>query len=181
MYVVQSGEIEYHMPLSKHHPQESVAVEKVGAFDWLSEAALWTSWWHRGYFTCRSAAWIGLIKPGPFVEIAKVHTIPWNFCRQYAHVFVEHLNRQNPSELSDLGLDNEMIQELVIRACEPELPDSQHTLPMSYATTERTVYSDMDLSQQSVRNGTTGVLKAPEVHVFSDEKPWMSPEDSFQL
>eukprot|EP00913_Durusdinium_trenchii_P031787 g29771.t1 len=124
------------MPLSKHHPQESVAVEKVGAFDWLSEAALWTSWWHRGYFTCRSAAWIGLIKPGrkmddgPFVEIAKVHTIPWNFCRQYAHVFAS-IQQTN--------------KELVIRACEPELPDSQHTLPMSYATTERSRGSALQL------------------------------------
>ncbi|CAL1127142.1 unnamed protein product, partial [Cladocopium goreaui] len=117
MYVVQSGDMEYRVHSSNH---ECLVAHQVGALAWLSEAALWTNWWHRGYFTSRAASWIGIIKPGPLAEIAKIHTAPWCFCRQYAAVFVDNLNRLNQESWNDLGLDTEKLQGLVEGAKNPE-------------------------------------------------------------
>lgn len=117
MYVVQSGHMEYQVPSSNH---ESLVAHQVGALAWLSEAALWTNWWHRGYFTSRAASWIGIIKPGPLAEIAKIHTVPWCFCRQYAAVFVDNLNRLNQESWNDLGLETDKLQGLVEEAKNPD-------------------------------------------------------------
>jgi len=144
MYAVQTGTLEYRVPSSNH---ETLVSREVGSLECLSEAALWTSWWHRGYFTCRSASWIGSIKPGPFAEIAKVHTAPWSFCRQYAATFVEHLNRQHPENLNDLAWRNEDLEALVEEAIHPDSLEKE----TRWSNDVGLSMPDMDMSQQNLR------------------------------
>jgi len=113
MYVVQSGAVEYH---AKHGPHREPKLLEHGLEGNLSEATLWTSWWHRGQATSRTASFVGIIQPEPFAEIAKGHTVPWNFCRTYAAMFVENMNSLSAGEHDDLPLMPHQLQALVDEA-----------------------------------------------------------------
>lgn len=83
---------------------------------WLAEPALWTTWWHRGNLQCEDACVLCTIEPQLFVEIVRGHSIPWNFCRQYAISFVHHLNRIPACDLSDHWADSDFLQATVTKA-----------------------------------------------------------------
>eukprot|EP00442_Polarella_glacialis_P047829 CAMPEP_0115050144 /NCGR_PEP_ID=MMETSP0227-20121206/1614_1 /TAXON_ID=89957 /ORGANISM="Polarella glacialis, Strain CCMP 1383" /LENGTH=343 /DNA_ID=CAMNT_0002433953 /DNA_START=121 /DNA_END=1149 /DNA_ORIENTATION=+ len=98
MYFVSSGDLEY-QKLRRRDADRTVVLQHKA---WVSEAILWTSWWHRGACQALTPCDLIAIKPGDLAEVMKVHPRPWRYCKRYANHFVEILNETDPRDLSDV-------------------------------------------------------------------------------
>jgi len=182
MYVVQSGDVEYHAKTGSGRAPKRL---EVGSNGWISEASLWTMWWHRGQCTARSASSIGLIKPDEFVEIAKVHTASWNFCRMYAALFVENLSRLEVDDQNDMPWKLEDLQGFVSEAILGEQHDHSEfgTSSVLFLRYERTPTRPFDgRSEGDAMDGSTqgvSTLGSGSGVAFPDQAPNGEAPDNF--
>lgn len=115
MYFVKSGNLEYMLP------NGDVLKPRLREKAWLSEAVLWTTWWHRGEFKAIAPSQLAVIKPGPFAEVMKIHPRPWSFCRNYAELFVKYLNQKShKSTLTDVILNSDYFGSHNIMGCDKD-------------------------------------------------------------
>lgn len=108
MYIICSGVYNY----------ESIegVCEELGSKQWLTEAALWTAWMHRGTFTAMSDGRVCALDAAQFQDITNHFDHPVFHPRAYAQVFVQELNRLINKDLSvtdlALGVEEELIEEV---------------------------------------------------------------------
>eukprot|EP00913_Durusdinium_trenchii_P022055 g20725.t1 len=106
MYFVKSGNLEYMLP------NGDVLKPRLREKAWLSEAVLWTTWWHRGEFKA--------IAPSQ-LAVMKIHPRPWSFCRNYAELFVKYLNQKShKSTLTDVILNSDYFGSHNIMGCDKD-------------------------------------------------------------
>lgn len=180
MYVVQSGDVEYHAKTGSGREPKRL---EVGSNGWMAEASLWTMWWHRGQCTARSASSIGLIKPDEFVEIAKVHTASWNFCRMYAALFVENLSRLEVDGQNDIPWRFEDLQGFVSEAILGEQHDHSEfgTSSVMLLRHERTPTRPFDCRGEgdAMDGSTMSIYGSGSGAAFPDQAPNGEATDQF--
>eukprot|EP00930_Biecheleria_cincta_P085283 TRINITY_DN7467_c1_g1_i1.p1 TRINITY_DN7467_c1_g1~~TRINITY_DN7467_c1_g1_i1.p1 ORF type:complete len:377 (-),score=53.97 TRINITY_DN7467_c1_g1_i1:136-1203(-) len=108
MYIIVNGRAQYsaQLPAPRDAPAGSpgTQVRKVlQSGQWLSEAALWTGWVHRGQLRSLSEIFFIGIDAGRFARVISSHKAAHAFAAGYARKFVEGLNRSVQSDLTEAG------------------------------------------------------------------------------
>jgi len=104
MFFVKTGSFQYRRQSKSVGP----ALRKFKA--WLSEAALWTTWRHRGDLEAREPSELMLLSPGEFGCIMSIHPQPWLFSQIYGIFFVTFLNEVEPEHVSDVMFDDSFFE-----------------------------------------------------------------------
>lgn len=108
MYIIVNGRAQYsaQLPAPRDAPAGSsgTQVRKVlQSSQWLSEAALWTGWVHRGQLRSLSEIFFIGIDAVRFARVISSHKAAHAFAAGYARKFVEGLNRSVQSDLTEAG------------------------------------------------------------------------------
>uniref|UniRef100_A0A7S2MMA8 Ion transport domain-containing protein n=1 Tax=Zooxanthella nutricula TaxID=1333877 RepID=A0A7S2MMA8_9DINO len=112
MYFVSTGRLTYTQGLEGNH--------RVLSKQWLSEAALWTTWAHRGLLQARAECRLLAIDATRFTNI--MSTFPTLHPHAYGEKFVSSLREANPGSsssiigLTDIGVDCEKSRALAVDA-----------------------------------------------------------------
>eukprot|EP00931_Biecheleriopsis_adriatica_P040521 TRINITY_DN23223_c0_g1_i1.p1 TRINITY_DN23223_c0_g1~~TRINITY_DN23223_c0_g1_i1.p1 ORF type:complete len:686 (-),score=124.61 TRINITY_DN23223_c0_g1_i1:118-2175(-) len=113
---MKAGEWVYKRP---RHDSQEVSTEAVSEGHWISEACMWTDWFHRGQLFAEEPGELCCIEPASFAIVMKVHPWPWNFCKNYARRFVELLSSLERDQLSDMLPD--MVAESALEVAKEHL------------------------------------------------------------
>jgi len=138
MFFVCSGRLAYSQGIVEHH--------KVFAKQWLSEAALWTTWAHRGLLQARVECRLLTMDAHRFINI--MTTFPTLHAAKYAELFVQHMADVEPlGQLSDIGEDSERLRSL---ACEAFAEiDEEVEVPTEWKAPRRHSVQSADSSMSS--------------------------------
>lgn len=110
MYFVVSGQLQYtsyeRPGLQRRSPDEAQSQRMLCSGDWLSEAALWTSWVHRGDLRVVSSHLVSdcllfALDASGFARVVSGHKAAHVSAAAYARRFVEGLNAGPYNDLSD--------------------------------------------------------------------------------
>jgi len=97
MYVIISGQVQY--ICASTQPQR----QTLHSGRWVSEAALWTGWVHRGELRATSDCLLFALDASGFAKVISSHKSAHAFAAQYARKFVEGLNRGLQTDIVDAG------------------------------------------------------------------------------
>jgi len=105
-YIIKSGELGY------MHNSGTILVpaEK----EWLAEAAIWTNWRYRGKAFATKPSDLLSVEAGRFAEAMSIHPKPVSIARHYGQKFVGLLNRQSPSNWTDILRDEDFYDGAVL-------------------------------------------------------------------
>merc|ERR1712224_328299 len=95
MYFVVSGQLQYtsyERPGTRRAPEEAQSQRMLCSGDWLCEAALWTSWVHRGDLRVVSDCLLFALDASGFARVVSGHKAAHVSAAAYARRFVEGLN-----------------------------------------------------------------------------------------
>lgn len=102
MYVIVSGHAQY-----TFQPRDGVGPPQVRRTlhggQWLSEAALWTGWVHRGELRVVTDCLLFALDASGFARVISSHESAHRFAAAYARKFVEGLNRGPQTDLVEAG------------------------------------------------------------------------------
>jgi len=108
MYVIISGVAQYtgHFLLRDTPPGTSPQLNRrrLHSGEWLSEAALWTGWVHRGELRTLSHCLLFALDASGFARVISSHKSAHAFAAGYARKFVEGLNRGLQTDLVEAGV-----------------------------------------------------------------------------
>jgi len=111
MYFILDGRLDY-----EAYTGDVLVVEKD---DWISEAALWCQWTHRGVLQAGSNCKLAVLDSLSFQQIASQFDHTGLNLGEYATRYVRQLNRRNAADVLDFSRG---IEESVLR----EMADDQH-------------------------------------------------------
>eukprot|EP00930_Biecheleria_cincta_P021284 TRINITY_DN15815_c0_g2_i1.p1 TRINITY_DN15815_c0_g2~~TRINITY_DN15815_c0_g2_i1.p1 ORF type:complete len:686 (+),score=109.45 TRINITY_DN15815_c0_g2_i1:54-2111(+) len=100
MYFIQSGVLDYFAANTNCHLSPPPHVKECA-----SEAVLWTSWRHQGRLLSLTSCDLLLMDPEKLADVVVVHPKSWYYTKQYAVIFVKHLNALPPTEHVDIVRD----------------------------------------------------------------------------
>jgi len=110
MYVIISGHAQYNasmQPRDGAGSQASAGMSHIRrtlhSGQWLSEAALWTGWVHRGELRVVTDCMLVALDASGFARIISSHKSAHQFAAGYARKFVESLNRGLQTDLVEVG------------------------------------------------------------------------------
>jgi len=108
MYMIVNGRTQYsaQLPASRDAPAGSAGtqVRKVlQSGQWLSEAALWTGWVHRGEMRTLCECFFLGLDAAKFAKVISSHKSAHAFAAGYARKFVEGLNKNVHSDITEAG------------------------------------------------------------------------------
>lgn len=108
MYVVVSGHVQYSASVQPRDAAAGAAPAQVRRTlhggQWLSEAALWTGWVHRGELRVVTDCLLFALDASGFARVISSHKSAHQFAAEYARKFVEGLNRGLQTDLVEAGL-----------------------------------------------------------------------------
>jgi len=102
MYVIISGHAQY---IANIHPRDAgpggqtQTRRTLHGGQWVSEAALWTSWVHRGELRAVTDCLLFAVDASGFASVISNHKSAHQFAASYARKFVEGLNRGIQTDL----------------------------------------------------------------------------------
>lgn len=106
MYIIISGHVQYSANVQRDAALGG-AVQQVRRTlhggQWLSEAALWTGWIHRGETRVITETLLFALDATQFAKVISSHKSAHAFAAAYARKFVEGLNRGLQTDLVDAG------------------------------------------------------------------------------
>ncbi|CAJ1363588.1 unnamed protein product [Effrenium voratum] len=108
MYLIINGKAQYaaQLPPPRDSPAGTAGTQvrkTLNSGQWLSEAALWTGWVHRGELhTLSDCVFFGL-EAGRFARVISSQKAAHAFAASYARKFVEGLNRSIQSDITEAG------------------------------------------------------------------------------
>jgi len=106
MYVVISGHAQYNASMQ---PRDGACTSMshirrtLHSGQWLSEAALWTGWVHRGELRVVTDCMLVALDASGFARVISSHKSAHQFAAAYARKFVESLNRGLQTDLVEVG------------------------------------------------------------------------------
>jgi len=106
MYFVANGNLQYTMSQPREQdarrPQDAAYLRRtLSSGQWLSEAALWTSWVHRGELRVITDSFLFALDASGFARVISSHKVAHVLAASYARKFVETLNRGPQTDLMD--------------------------------------------------------------------------------
>jgi len=110
MYVIINGRAQYVASVQQQDSTNSgpALVKRVlHGGQWLSEAALWTSWVHRGDLRALTDCLFFALDASVFARVISAHKSAHSFAAAYARKFVEGLNRGLQTDLVEAGPVNQ--------------------------------------------------------------------------
>jgi len=96
MYFIYSGQFDYMIDGELHSPLQ--------VNNYLSEAALWTAWQHRGTLKACRPAELCCVGPTPFASVLRLHPRTFTLGKNYGTEFVAFMNNEKAG-LTDIVLD----------------------------------------------------------------------------
>jgi len=106
MYVVISGHVQYCANVQQRDAAGSAPAlvrRTLHGGKWLSEAALWTGWVHRGELRAVTDCLLFALDASGFARVISSHKSAHAFAAAYARRFVEGLNRGLQTDLVEAG------------------------------------------------------------------------------
>jgi len=106
MYIVISGHVQYWANVQQRDAvgaQPALVRRTLHGGKWLSEAALWTGWVHRGELRAVTDCLLLALDASGFARVISSHKSAHAFAAAYARRFVEGLNRGLQTDLVDAG------------------------------------------------------------------------------
>lgn len=107
MYIVVSGTVQYCAEVPQRStaggPAMATVRRTLHGGKWLSEAALWTGWVHRGEMRAVAECLLFVLDASGFARVISSHKSAHAFAAAYARRFVEGLNRGLQTDLVDAG------------------------------------------------------------------------------
>lgn len=105
MYVVINGHVQYCANVQQRDGGAGPAVVRrtLHGGQWLSEAALWTGWVHRGELRAVTDCLLFALDASGFARVISSHKSAHAFAAAYARKFVEGLNRGLQTDLVEAG------------------------------------------------------------------------------
>eukprot|EP00932_Pfiesteria_piscicida_P011897 SRR837773.23152.p1 GENE.SRR837773.23152~~SRR837773.23152.p1 ORF type:complete len:360 (-),score=83.37 SRR837773.23152:16-1068(-) len=109
MYVIISGHVQYSATVPQRDApagaMPTIVKRTLRGGQWLSEAALWTSWVHRGELRAVTDCLLFALDASGFARVISSHKSAHNYAAAYARKFVEGLNR---------GLQTDLVEALYL-------------------------------------------------------------------
>lgn len=106
MYIVISGHVQYCANVQQRDSANSgpaLVRRTLHEGKWVSEAALWTGWVHRGELRAVTDCLLFALDASGFARVISSHKSAHAFAAAYARKFVEGLNRGLQTDLVDAG------------------------------------------------------------------------------
>lgn len=107
MYTVVNGQVQYCANVQQRDAPATVPPSTVRRTlhggHWISEAALWTGWVHRGELRAVSDCLLFALDAAGFARVISSHKLAHAFAASYARKFVESLNRVLQTDLVEAG------------------------------------------------------------------------------
>ena len=107
MYVIISGHAQYNASMQARDGSPGASMSHIRrtlhSGQWLSEAALWTGWVHRGELRVVTDCMLVALDASGFARVISSHKSAHQYAAQYARRFVESLNRGLQTDLVEVG------------------------------------------------------------------------------
>ncbi|CAE8711022.1 unnamed protein product, partial [Polarella glacialis] len=105
MYIVVNGMAQYtaQLPAGRGGGHPTLVRRVLQGGQWLSEAALWTGWVHRGELRTLSECLFFGLDAAKFAKVISSHKSVHSCAAGYARKFVEGLNSSVQSDITEAG------------------------------------------------------------------------------